>query len=422
MIHTPGVYEFTDLADAPNSFLGSALKVVSVNAGETALVFTTGGGGGGGGTWGSITGTLSSQTDLQTALDAKQPLDSDLTTLASLTATTDNFIIAVASAWASRTPAQAKTTLALVKADVGLGNVDNTTDANKPVSTATQTALDNKQPLDSDLTAIAALVATTDNFIQSKASAWTSRTVAQVKTDLGLTGTNSGDQTSIVGITGTLAEFNTALTGADFATGGGTVTGTSSGTNTGDNAVNTLYSSLVSNATHTGDAEGATALVVKRINGVALSGLATGILKNTTTTGVPSIATGADLPVMTATVGGAVPTPPNNTTTFLRGDGTFAAPPGGGSSVSGQATVDFGAVTTENSIGRVTVATASALTASIISVTPSGAATADHDTDDYQWDNISGYVSNIINGISFDIIGVAPNGTWGDYKFNYVIN
>lgn len=30
------------------------------------------GGGGGGGTWGSITGTLSSQTDLQTALDAKK--------------------------------------------------------------------------------------------------------------------------------------------------------------------------------------------------------------------------------------------------------------------------------------------------------------------------------------------------------------
>jgi hypothetical protein len=32
----------------------------------------------------------------------------------------------------------------LVKSDVGLGNVDNTTDANKPVSTATQTALDLK--------------------------------------------------------------------------------------------------------------------------------------------------------------------------------------------------------------------------------------------------------------------------------------
>lgn len=48
-----------------------------------------------------------------------QPLDSDLTTIAGLTATTDNFIVSVASAWASRTPAQVKTTLSL-------DNVENT--------------------------------------------------------------------------------------------------------------------------------------------------------------------------------------------------------------------------------------------------------------------------------------------------------
>jgi len=35
----------------------------------------------------------------------------------------------------------------VAKADVGLGNVDNTSDANKPVSTATQTALDGKEPV-----------------------------------------------------------------------------------------------------------------------------------------------------------------------------------------------------------------------------------------------------------------------------------
>jgi hypothetical protein len=40
--------------------------------------------------------------------------------------------------------ATVKTLLSLVKADVGLGNVDNTSDANKPVSTATQTALNAK--------------------------------------------------------------------------------------------------------------------------------------------------------------------------------------------------------------------------------------------------------------------------------------
>lgn len=44
----------------------------------------------------------------------------------------------------TRTPAQVKTALSLVKADVGLSNVDNTSDAGKPVSTAQQTALDLK--------------------------------------------------------------------------------------------------------------------------------------------------------------------------------------------------------------------------------------------------------------------------------------
>jgi hypothetical protein len=43
--------------------------------------------GGGSSTWGAITGTLSSQTDLQAALDAKQPIDSDLTAIAALTTT-----------------------------------------------------------------------------------------------------------------------------------------------------------------------------------------------------------------------------------------------------------------------------------------------------------------------------------------------
>jgi hypothetical protein len=44
------------------------------------------------------------------------------------------------------------------------------------------------QPLDSDLTTIAGLTATTDNFMQAKSSAWASRTVAQVTTDLQATG------------------------------------------------------------------------------------------------------------------------------------------------------------------------------------------------------------------------------------------
>lgn len=125
-------------------------------------------------------------------------------------------------------------------------------------------------------------------------------TLATLKTDLGLTGTNSGDQTSIVGISGTIAQFNTACSDADFATGGGTATGT----NTGDNATNSQYSGLVSNATHTGDATGATALTVVAINGTNMAALATGILKNTTATGVPSIAVAGDFPTLNQNTSG----------------------------------------------------------------------------------------------------------------------
>jgi hypothetical protein len=46
-----------------------------------------------------------------------------------------------------QTAAAIKTGLTLVKADVGLGNVDNTSDANKPVSTATNTQLNAKLAL-----------------------------------------------------------------------------------------------------------------------------------------------------------------------------------------------------------------------------------------------------------------------------------
>ena len=46
-----------------------------------------------------------------------------------------------------QTLATLKADLALVKADVGLGSVDNTTDAGKPVSLAQQTALDLKAPI-----------------------------------------------------------------------------------------------------------------------------------------------------------------------------------------------------------------------------------------------------------------------------------
>ena len=73
-----------------------------------------GGGGGGSAAWGDITGTLSDQTDLQSALTGRQPLDSDLTAIAALTTTTyGRSLLTLADAAAGRS-------------SLGLGNVENT--------------------------------------------------------------------------------------------------------------------------------------------------------------------------------------------------------------------------------------------------------------------------------------------------------
>lgn len=69
--------------------------------------------------------------------------------------------------------------------------------------------------------------------------------------------------------------------------------GNVSGTNTGDNATNTQYSSLVTNATHTGDVTGATALTIadKAVTLVKMADMATAsfIGRNTALTGIPEI-------------------------------------------------------------------------------------------------------------------------------------
>jgi hypothetical protein len=68
-----------------------------------------------------------------------------------------------------------KTALTLAKADVGLGNVDNTSDLNKPISTATQTALNGKQPLNATLTALAGLTLTIGDLLVADGAASVAR-------------------------------------------------------------------------------------------------------------------------------------------------------------------------------------------------------------------------------------------------------
>ena len=126
-----------------------------------------------------------------------QAQDADLSTIAGLTATTDNIIQSVGSAWASRTPTQVKAALAIAESDV----------------TNLTTDLSNKQPLDSDLTTIAGLTATTNNFVQSASSAWASRTPTQATATLdvvtsgakGLAPASGGGSTNFLRADGTWA-------------------------------------------------------------------------------------------------------------------------------------------------------------------------------------------------------------------------
>jgi hypothetical protein len=67
-------------------------------------------------------------------------------------------------------------------------------------------------------------------------------------------------------------------------------------------------SAKVGNATHTGDATGATVLTVVGLNGTNLAALDTGILKNTTGTGVPSIAIAGDFPTLNQSTTGSAAT------------------------------------------------------------------------------------------------------------------
>lgn len=90
-----------------------------------------------------LTSQLDTDGTLAANSDAKVPSQKAVKTYAQPASSVLTFL-ATAS---SNTAAAVKTLLALVKGDVGLGNVDNTADTAKPVSTAQQTALDLKANL-----------------------------------------------------------------------------------------------------------------------------------------------------------------------------------------------------------------------------------------------------------------------------------
>jgi hypothetical protein len=133
------------------------------------------------------------------------------------------------------TAATAKAALSLVKGDVGLGNLDNTSDANKPVSTAQQTALNLKADLASPaLTGnpTAPTAAAGDNDTSIATTAFVSNAVpnASYRTLLDCSGSHTaakvagtyalgqGDPLAVSG-TGTLYPLNSIfIAAADYPT------------------------------------------------------------------------------------------------------------------------------------------------------------------------------------------------------------
>jgi len=97
------------------------------------------------------------------------------------------------------------------------------------VTSAIQTQLDNKQPLDADLTAIAALANTDGNIIVGNGTAWVAESGATARASLGLTiGTDVQAYSSV--LAGTTASFTTAdQTASGILTALLTVDGTGTG-------------------------------------------------------------------------------------------------------------------------------------------------------------------------------------------------
>lgn len=96
--------------------------------------------------------------------------DEDLTAIGALDSLTSGMIATDGAGWVKKTYAQIKTSLALVKADVGLANVDNTSDVNKPVSTAQAAADALKMTRASNLSDLTDVAAARDNLGVTKIS------------------------------------------------------------------------------------------------------------------------------------------------------------------------------------------------------------------------------------------------------------
>lgn len=188
---------------------------------------------------------------------------SQLTTIVTVDTASDLFPIVDTSAAETK-----KITPSALKTALSLNNVDNTSDANKPISSATQTALDAKQATLVSGTNIktvnnTSLLGSGNITIAGGGGTWGSITgTLSSQSDLQTALDGKVDEnTPITGATKTKITYDAkglVTAGADATTADIAdstnrryvtdaqlvVVGNTSGTNTGDNAVNSLYSGL----------------------------------------------------------------------------------------------------------------------------------------------------------------------------------
>lgn len=279
-VEQPGASAFTELSDVPHTYLGAAEKHLAVNLIETGIDFVPDGGGA---VWGTITGTLSDQTDLQTALNAKQ---ATLVSGTNIKTVNGNTLLGIGDV--------------TISSSVAWGGITGTLSS----QTDLQTALDGKVDENAPITG---------------------------GTNTKITYDAKGLVTA--GVAATTADINDSLNRRYVTDAQLTVIGNTSGTNTGDNAVNSLYSGLASSKQDT--------LVsgtnIKTINGTTILGSGDLVVNGTTNlsytaaTRVIASDTGTDatLPLFTSSDAGLVPSSGGGATNFLRADGTWAAPAGG---------------------------------------------------------------------------------------------